>query len=44
MTYRAPIPVGPENEAMTDTLTASRAFTEAMTALTDSSLTLKEIE
>jgi len=44
MTYRAPVPVGPENKTWTETLSTKSAFTEVAVALTDSSLALQRAE
>jgi isopentenyl diphosphate isomerase/L-lactate dehydrogenase-like FMN-dependent dehydrogenase len=44
MTYRAPIPVGPEDETWTETLSVKNAFAGAVVALTDSSLALQKSE
>lgn len=40
MTHRAPVPVGPDDDAHKERLDAKRAFAEAAMALTDSALAL----
>ena len=43
MTYRAPGPLGLDNQEWTERLSTQMAFTEAATALTDSVLTLDKV-